>query len=165
LAVLGLLSEVADERPLICVVEDTQWLDRASAQALGFVARRLVAESVVLLFAARKPSEEFSGLPELVVEGLRASDARELLRAVIPGRLDERVANQIVGETQGNPLALLELPRGLSPAQLAGGFGLLDALPSRGGSRKASERGSMLFPGIPNGWRCWRRRIPLVIRR
>ena len=128
LAVLSLLSEAAEERPLVCVVDDAQWLDRASAQALAFVARRLMAESVVLLFAAREPGEEFRGLPELVVEGLRNGDARELLGSVVRGSLDERVRDRIVAETRGNPLALLELPRGLSPAQLAGGFGLPGAL-------------------------------------
>ena len=128
LAVLSLLSEVAEERPILCVVDDAQWLDRASAQALAFVARRLVAESVVMLFGAREPSELFAGLQELVVQGLRPADARALVASVIPGRLDERVADQLLAETRGNPLALLELPRGLSPAQLAGGFGLARAL-------------------------------------
>ena len=128
LAVLSLLSEAAEERPLVCVVDDAQWLDQASAQALAFVARRLMAESVVLLFAAREPGEEFLGLPELVVEGLRNGDARELLGSVVRGSLDERVRDRIVAETRGNPLALLELPRGLSPAQLAGGFGSPGAL-------------------------------------
>src|SRR5262245_103617 len=106
LAALGLLSEVADRRPLLCVVDDAHWLDRESAQALAFVARRLLAEPVVLLFGAREPSEELAGQPELVVEGLRGDDARELLGSVLPGRLDERVAEQIVVETHGNPLAL-----------------------------------------------------------
>jgi DNA-binding CsgD family transcriptional regulator len=127
LAVLGLLSETADERPALCVIDDAQWLDRASAQVLAFVARRLLAEGVVMLFAAREPGEEFAGLPELVVEGLGEGDARELLRASVPGLLDDRVALQLVEETRGNPLALLELPRGLSPARLAAGFGLLGA--------------------------------------
>jgi DNA-binding CsgD family transcriptional regulator len=128
LAVLSLLSEVADEQAVLCVVDDAQWLDRASAQALGFVARRLFAESVALLFAAREPGEELAGLPELVVEGLHDAYARRLLNAVIPGRLDERVADQLLAETGGNPLALLELPRGLSAARLAGGFALPGAL-------------------------------------
>ena len=127
LAVLGLFSETADERPTLCVIDDAQWLDRASAQALVFVARRLLAEGVVMLFAAREPGEEFAGLPELVVEGLGEADARELLRAAVPGLLDDRVARQLVEETRGNPLALLELPRGLSAARLAAGFGLLGA--------------------------------------
>jgi len=128
LATLGLLSEAANERPLLCVVDDAQWLDRASAQALGFVARRLLAESVVMLFAAREPADLWMGLPELVVDRLQHDDARKLLASVIPGRLDERVADQLLAETQGNPLALLELTRGLSPAQLAGGFGLPGAV-------------------------------------
>jgi len=124
LAVLGLLSEAAAERPLLCVIDDAQWLDRASAQALAFVARRLLAESVVMLFAAREPGDEFQGLPELVVTGLLESDARDLLRSAIPGRLDDRVADRIIAEARGVPLALLELPRGLTAAHLAGGFGL-----------------------------------------
>ena len=128
LAVLSLLSDVAGERPVVCVVDDAQWLDRASAQCLAFVARRLLAESVVMLFAAREQSDLFAGLPELAVEGLRAADARSLLASVIPGRLDERVADELLAEARGNPLALLELPRGLSAAQLAGGFGLPGAL-------------------------------------
>jgi hypothetical protein len=133
LSALSLLSEAADERPLLCVVDDAQWLDRASAQALAFVARRLMAESVLMLFAAREPSDPLTGLPELVVERLRDDDARKLLASVIPGRLDKRVADQLLAETLGNPLALLELTRGLSPAQLAGGFGLPGAVsvPSR----------------------------------
>ncbi len=124
LAVLGLLSEVAQEQPLLCVVDDAQWLDRASAQALGFAARRLLAEPVALVFAVREPGEELRGLPELPVGGLAASDARDLLRSVVTGPLDERVRERIVAETRGNPLALLELPRGVAPAELAGGFGL-----------------------------------------
>ncbi|HEX4760074.1 MAG TPA: AAA family ATPase, partial [Thermoleophilaceae bacterium] len=128
LAVLNLLSEVAQERPLLCAIDDAQWLDRASAQALAFVARRLRTESVLMLFAARTPPAELVGVPELLVEGLNDADARMLLASVIPGRLDERVADQLVAEAHGNPLALLELPRGLSPSQLAGGFGLPRAL-------------------------------------
>ncbi|HUE25486.1 MAG TPA: ATP-binding protein, partial [Solirubrobacteraceae bacterium] len=116
LAVLSLLSEVAEERPLLCVIDDAQWLDRASAEALAFVARRLLAEPVVLLFATREPSDLAAGLPELLLEGLRNADARALLSSVVPGRLDKRIAEQIIAETRGNPLALLELPRGLSAA-------------------------------------------------
>ena len=129
LAVLSLLSDVAEERPLVCLVDDAQWLDRASAQALAFVARRLEAESVGLVFAARAPSDDLAGLPELVVEGLGEGDAGALLDSVLAGPLDERVRERIVTETRGNPLALLELPRGLTPAELAGGFGLPDAVP------------------------------------
>jgi DNA-binding CsgD family transcriptional regulator len=129
LAVLSLLSEVAGERPLVCVVDDEQWLDRASAQALGFAARRLAADPVGLAFAARVPSEELAGFPELAVEGLRANDARALLDSVLAGPLDARVRDQIVAETRGNPLALLELPSGVKPTELAGGFGLPGAVP------------------------------------
>jgi DNA-binding CsgD family transcriptional regulator len=129
LGVLSLLSEVAEKRPLLCVVDDAQWLDGASAQVLEFVARRLVAESVLMVFAARLATAVFSGLPELVVEGLPASEARELLADAVRWPLDEAVRERIIAETRGNPLALLELPRGLSPAQLAGGFGLLDTVP------------------------------------
>src|SRR4051812_25787175 len=128
LATLSLYSEAAQERPLLCVIDDAQWLDRASAQVLGFVARRLLAEPVVLLFAARETTDAFADLPELLIEGLDDAEARKLLAWVIPGRLDGRVADQLVAEARGNPLALMELPRGLSPAQLAGGFGLPGAL-------------------------------------
>jgi DNA-binding CsgD family transcriptional regulator len=135
LAVLGLLADLAGEEPLVCLVDDAQWLDRASAQILAFVARRLVAESVALVFAMREPSDDqnFAGLPRLVVDGLGDDDARGLLASVIRWPLDERVRDRIVAETHGNPLALLELPRGLTPAQLAGGFGVpsVAALPSR----------------------------------
>ncbi len=148
LAVLGLLSEVAEERPLVCVIDDAQWLDQASAQTLAFVARRLLADAVVLLFSAREPSKELIGLPELVVEGLGESDARELLRSVVPGRLDERIREQIVAETHGNPLALIELTRGLSSAQLAGGFGL-PAAPSLEG--RIEERFMQRVGALPDG--------------
>src|SRR6516225_12210287 len=126
LAVLGLLSEAAEERPLVCVVDDAQWLDAASAQALAFVARRLGAESVGLVFAVREPggARHLEGLPELAVGGLDDGDAQELLGTVVAGPLDEQVRDRIVAETRGNPLALLELPRGRTPAELPGGFGL-----------------------------------------
>jgi DNA-binding CsgD family transcriptional regulator len=126
LAVLSLLSAVAEERPLVCLVDDTQWLDRASAQILAFVARRLLAESVAVVFAVREPSDtlELEGLAERTVGGLSTSDARVLLESVSPGRLDERVQDRIVAETRGNPLALLELPRSPVVADLAGGFAL-----------------------------------------
>jgi DNA-binding CsgD family transcriptional regulator len=129
LAVLGLLSEVAEEQPLVCLVDDAHWLDRASAQALTFVARRLLAESIALVFATRDPSRDVDGLPVLVLEGLRNGDARALLGSAVGVPLDERVRERLVAETRGNPLALLELPRGLTPAQLAGGFGLMSTLP------------------------------------
>jgi predicted ATPase len=140
LAVLGLLSEAAEERPLVCLVDDAQWLDRASAQVLAFVGRRLLAEPVVMLFGTRKPSEELAGLPELIVDGLADADARALLASVVPGRLDELVADQIVAETRGNPLALFELPQGLSAAQLAGGFGLPRVVPLEGRIKESFQR-------------------------
>ena len=127
LALLSLLSDVAEKQPLVCVVDDEQWLDRASAQVLGFVARRLGAESVGLIFAARVPSSDIAGLPDLVVERLGDTDARALLDAALTAPLDARVRDQILAETRGNPLALLELPRGLTPQELAGGFGLPSA--------------------------------------
>jgi hypothetical protein len=131
LAALGLLSEAAEQRPLLCVVDDGQWLDRASAQALAFVARRVLAEPIGLVFVVREPSkiDELAGLPELVVGGLSDVDARAMLDSVIRGRMDERVRDRIVAEARGNPLALLELPRGLTPAELAGGVGLPDTMP------------------------------------
>jgi DNA-binding CsgD family transcriptional regulator len=133
LAVLTLLSEVAEERPLLCVIDDAQWLDTASAQVLVFAARRLLAEPVGLVFAAREPGEQFRGLADLEVRGLPDRDARMLLRSVVRFRLDERVQDRILAEADGNPLALLELPRGLDPTQLAGGFGLVEvqAVPAR----------------------------------
>ncbi|MET0473600.1 MAG: AAA family ATPase [Mycobacterium sp.] len=124
LAVLNLLSDVAAHRPLLCLVDDEQWLDRASADALAFVARRLGAESVGLVFAAREPTDAVAGLPALVLRGLRGADARQLLDSMLTAPLDPRVRDQIVAETRGNPLALMELPRGLTADDLAGGFGL-----------------------------------------
>ena len=131
LSVLGLLSEASEEQPLICVVDDAQWLDGTSALALAFVARRLLAESVGLVFATRQSVEvrELAELPELLLGGLREPDARALLDAAWPGRLDEQVRDRVIAESHGNPLALLELPRGLPPAELAGGFGLSDVAP------------------------------------
>ena len=146
LAVLSLLADVAEERPLVCVVDDAQWLDRASVQALVFVARRLLAESVALVFVTREPSEELTGFQELVVEGLRDGDARALLGSVLRGPLDERVRERLVAETRGNPLALLELPRGSTPAQLAGGFGLPTA---SGLSGRIEDSFRRRFAGLP----------------
>jgi DNA-binding CsgD family transcriptional regulator len=126
LAVLSLLSEAAEEQPLVCVVDDAQWLDRSSAQVLAFVARRLVAESVALLFAERAEGgiEELAGMPELRLNGIPDASARELLASVVTTPLDERVRDRILAEAHGNPLALIELPRGASAGALAGGFGL-----------------------------------------
>jgi len=124
LAVLNLLSEAADKRPLLCIVDDAQWLDRASALTLAFVARRLLAEPVGMVFAARHSADELQHLPELEVRGLRNGDARALLSSAVRFILDERVRDRIIAETHGNPLALLEMPRGLTAMQLAGGFAL-----------------------------------------
>jgi DNA-binding CsgD family transcriptional regulator len=124
LAVLGLLAEVAVERPLVCLVDDAQWLDEPSRQALGFVGRRLMAEAVLLLLAVREAGDEqLLPLSSVTLEGLSEGDARALITAVVPGHVDEQVCDRIVAETRGNPLMLLELPRGMSPAELAGGFG------------------------------------------
>jgi DNA-binding CsgD family transcriptional regulator/tetratricopeptide (TPR) repeat protein len=127
LAVLSLFSEVAEQRPLLCVVDDAQWLDQASALTLAFVARRLLAEPVAIVFAAREPGKELQHMSELEVDGVRNGDARALLSSAVRFKLDERVRDRIIAETRGNPLALLELPRGLTARQLAGGFGLVEA--------------------------------------
>jgi hypothetical protein len=130
LAVLTLLSHAAEEQPLICLVDDAQWLDGSSAQVLSFVARRLQAESVIVLFAERDNDRQgnLAGLPKLVLRRLSDADARELLASSRPGPLDERVAQRIIAEARGNPLALLELPHGVSSASLAGGFAVADSL-------------------------------------
>ncbi|GIH25758.1 hypothetical protein Aph01nite_40680 [Acrocarpospora phusangensis] len=142
LAVLSLLADVADDRPLVCVIDDAQWLDSASAQALAFAARRLSAESVACVFAAPSGgTHELSGLPELLIGGLRDEDARALLRSVVPGPLDPPVRDRIVAEAYGNPLALLELSAGMTPAELAGGFGLPAGIrPPPGGSEDGFRR-------------------------
>jgi DNA-binding CsgD family transcriptional regulator len=142
LAVLSLLAAQAEERPLLCVVDDAQWLDRASRQALAFVARRLLAERIAMVFAVREPSDadEFAGLAELRVDGLGDHDARAVLASGISGPVDQRVRDRIVAETRGNPLALLELPRGLTVSELAGGFGLPDRGPLAGRIEKSFLR-------------------------
>ena len=132
LAVLSLLADTAKKQPLICLVDDEQWLDRASAQTLAFVARRLGADSVGLIFAARIDTEELSGLPELHLQGLDSADARALLDSALTAPLDPSIRDRIVSETRGNPLALLELPRGVTSAELAGGFALPDVMPIPG---------------------------------
>ena len=148
LAVLSLLAEAARERPLLCVIDDAQWLDGVSTQALAFVARRLQAESVFLVFATRNTLErdELTGLPEIMVEGLPDADARMLLAATIPGVLDQRVTDRIIAETRGNPLALLELPRGLALVELAGGFGFPDILPLSGQIEESFRRRGERLP-------------------
>jgi DNA-binding CsgD family transcriptional regulator len=147
LAVLSLLSAAGREQPLICLVDDTQWLDQASVQALGFVARRLAADPVGMVFAARDPGADLDGLPKLEVGGLRDGDARALLESALTGPLDVRVRDLIVAETRGNPLALLELPRGLTPAQLAGGFGLPGAAPL---TRRIEDSFARQLAGLPD---------------
>jgi hypothetical protein len=147
--VLSLLSEAAAERPLVCLVDDAQWLDSASSQVLAFVARRLWEESVALVFAAREPQSELAGLREVVLQGLPDDDARALLASVLHGPLDERVRERIVAETQGNPLALIELPRGLTPTQLAGGFGDPDA----GLSSRVEESFARRLSALPDATR------------
>ncbi|MCO8277748.1 AAA family ATPase [Actinoplanes sp. TRM 88003] len=133
-AVLSLLAAVAEDRPLLCLIDDAQWLDDMSVQTMTFVARRLLAERVGVVFAIREPAAGLAwrSLPNRAVEGLSSDDARALLESAVPGRLDERVRDRIVAESRGNPLALLELPRGLTAAELAGGFGRPDARPLAG---------------------------------
>ncbi|NMO55523.1 helix-turn-helix transcriptional regulator [Actinoplanes sp. TBRC 11911] len=134
LAVLGLFAQLARDQPVVCLVDDAHWLDRASAQVLGFAARRLRAESVAMVFAVRgEPIDALAGLPEIVVSGLPEESARALLASSRLGPVDDRVLDRLIAESHGNPLALVELPRGFTPAELAGGFGLYDAeaLPRR----------------------------------
>ncbi|WP_436533368.1 ATP-binding protein [Actinoplanes sp. HUAS TT8] len=145
LAVLGLFAEAARARPLVCVVDDAQWVDDASALILGFVARRLSAESVALVFAARD-SERLAALPELPVAGLPHAEARALLDSVLTGPVDTHVRDRIVAETRGNPLALRELPRGLSPAELAFGFGTAGATPLTGRVEDGFQRRIAALP-------------------
>jgi len=146
LGVLNLLSGIGEQQPLVCLIDDEQWLDRASAQVLGFAARRLDAESVGLVFAARVPSSDLAGLANLVVEPLRDTDARALLDVALPAPLDAGVREQILAETRGNPLALLELPRGLTPQELAGGFGLPSAMRLSGGMQETFRRRVEVLP-------------------
>ena len=143
LAVLTLLAEVASAAPLVCVVDDVQWLDPESAVVLGFVARRLYAEQVVLVFAVRElvgPLPWLAGLPELVISGLAEDAALELLASLTPGPLSPAVGARIVAGTGGNPLALVEVARELSPGQLAGAEALPEPLPIGGSLEKAFSR-------------------------
>jgi DNA-binding CsgD family transcriptional regulator len=146
LAVLSLFAEAAAEQPLLCVVDDEQWLDRASAQVIGFVARRLGAESVGLVFGTRTLSDELAGLPQLKVGGLGKADAYALLDSVLTGKVDPRVLDQIVAEADGSPLALVELPRDLTAAELAGGFGLPRAVVLPGSAEEMFRRRSKALP-------------------
>jgi DNA-binding CsgD family transcriptional regulator len=147
LAALDLLSEASVQRPLLGVVDDAQWLDRASARALAFVARRLQGERIAFVFAARDLSSALAGLPDLRVEPLGHRDARALLESVLPARLDEHVLDRVVLETHGNPLALMELPRGMTPIQLAGGFGLPPAVPLSASIEESFTRRLARLPG------------------
>ena len=146
LAVLSLWSEIAEQSRLLCVLDDAQWADRGSAQALAFVARRMFAESVALVVATREPSDLFTGLPENVVEGLPDEDARALFASVVRGPVDERARDRFIAETRGNPLALLELPREVSAAELAVGFGLPPARPLSGWIEESFQRRLAALP-------------------
>jgi DNA-binding CsgD family transcriptional regulator len=132
LALLGLLSQLASNEPVLCVVDDAHWLDRESAKAFAIAARRLESERIAFLFGARSIPTDLNGLPNLPIFGLGQVDARALLTSGLPDPFDEHVLERIVAETRGNPLALLELPRGLSPSELAGGFALRTSIPIAG---------------------------------
>lgn len=147
LAVLGLLSEAAEDRPLLVVVDDAQWLDSASEAGFAFVARRLLAEKIALVIASRTVGEALNRLPDLGVEPLGPRDARALLGSVLPAPLDDRVLDRVIDETRGNPLALIELPRGLTSAQLAGGFGLPGAVPLTASIEESFKR---RWAGLPD---------------
>jgi DNA-binding CsgD family transcriptional regulator len=140
LALLGLLSQISSKEPVLCVIDDAQWLDRESAQAFAIAARRLGSEHIAFLFGARIAPLDLDGLPRLSVDGLGQVDARALLRSALPDPFDEHVLERIVAETRGNPLALLELPRGLTPAELAGGFGLPASVPMAGRIEASFQR-------------------------
>jgi DNA-binding CsgD family transcriptional regulator len=146
LAILGLLSEAGRERGLLCVIDDAQWLDRASAQALGFAARRLAVERIAMVFAAREMGQALRGLPEVHVEPLGHRDARALLESVLPAPVDDQVLERLIVETRGNPLALVELPRGLTSSQLAGGFGVPAATPLHAGIEESFHRRVAALP-------------------
>jgi hypothetical protein len=148
LAVLSLLAEAAaEDRPLIAVVDDVQWADRASARVLAFVGRRLGTESVGLLFGTRALGDDLAGFEELAVAGLRAADAQALLETALAVPIDAQVRDQIVAETRGNPLALLELPRTLTAAELAGGFGLPGVLRLPGSVEESFQWRVSVLPG------------------
>ena len=146
LAVLSLFAAVAEERPLLCVIDDAQWVDQTSKLTLAFVARRLLAEPVGIVFGTREPGEELQHIPEVEIQGVRSGVARALLSSAVRFKLDEAVRDRIVAETRGNPLALLELPRGLTATELAGGFGLLGAQGLTGRIEESFVRRLELLP-------------------
>ena len=148
LATLTLFADVADEQPLVCIIDDAQWLDQVSAQVLGFVSRRLLAERIAIVCAARKGIGDhiLSGLSELSVDGLGESEARALLLDNVFGPLDAAVCDQIVADSHGNPLALLELARVWSPSELAGGFGVPDLHPIAGRIEESYVRRLHMLP-------------------
>ncbi len=173
LGTLSLLSALAAKQPLVCFVDDAQWLDGATSQVLGFVARRLLAESVGMVFGVREPSgqRDLVGLPELHLTGLNEEDARALLATIIPGPRDQLVRDRIIGETRGNPLALLELSRGITAELLAGGFGppkaadLSAQIEDHYLGRVARFARNYPAPYAPGRRRsCWGRRPPLAGR-
>jgi hypothetical protein len=164
------MAETSEKRPMLCVVDDAQWLDQASAHVLGFVGRRLLAEPIALVFAVRTPApgalpDHLAGLPELRLGGLDEQSARALLATVISGPLDESVRARILEEAHGHPLALLELYRGRSAADLAGGFALPDAgdLPRR--IEISTQRAWVSCQPRSSGWSCSRRPIRSGTRR
>ncbi|MFI5960368.1 ATP-binding protein [Cryptosporangium sp. NPDC051539] len=148
LATLTLLAEVAEERPLICLVDDTQWLDEASTEILAFVARRLLAERIAIVCGARRGTGDrvLPGMPELAVRGLDDAASRALLLSNVRGPVDAALSNRIVAESQGNPLALIELPQAWKNDDLAGGFGLPDSRPI---SHKLEEGYARRFSSLP----------------
>jgi DNA-binding CsgD family transcriptional regulator len=146
LAILGLLSKLASEDPVLCIVDDAQWLDRESARAFALVARRLGSEHMAFLFAARAVPSELKGLPTLPVDGLGAAEARALLRSALAAPFDEHVLERILAEARGNPLALLELPHGLTAVGLAGGFALPVSVPLAGRIEASFRRRMMTLP-------------------
>jgi DNA-binding CsgD family transcriptional regulator len=139
-AIVNLLSQLATERTVVCVLDDAQWIDQASAQAITFAARRASSMSVSFLFGARFLTKELHGMPTMLLDGLRDDNARELVNSVLMHRMDEQVLERLVAEAHGNPLALLELPRSLSPAQMGGGFGLPVSVPLRGRIEESFRR-------------------------
>ena len=167
LAVLSLMAAAANDQPLLCIVDDAQWLDQVSVQTLAFVARRLMADQVAFVFAARESgAEALAGLPELVIRGLSDGDARDLLESVMVGGIDPRVRDRIVAETRGIPLALLEVPRNVSAVDLAGGFwNSAGRRVGRARSRRASCDRIKSLPADTNGCCSSRRPSRWAMRR